>query len=174
MSSNRPKSDASGHSCTHSTGQTTRSSQVHLRHNAQSSITSVDDGSLQRNTQSLVGSSRRKELGSYDAVIHNGEEASVANFSFPSQLVSAPHLVSFIPCPDMSLCQQSPACWSGLGDPRRCTITLTDCLELTFCSSTSGAALDGRQTWLDCDNGGATEVPPARNIWLTRILAIVR
>jgi len=90
VSSNRPKSDASGHSRTDSTGQTTRSSRAHSRHNAKSSITSVDDGSLRRNTQSSVGSSRRKESGSYDAIL-NGEGASVASFSFPAPQPNPPN-----------------------------------------------------------------------------------
>jgi Actin interacting protein 3 len=87
--SNRPKSEASGRSRSDSTGQTSRSSRVHSRHNAKSSITSIDDGSSRRNTQSSAGSSRRKESGSYDDT-HNGEEAVVANFSFPAPQPNAP------------------------------------------------------------------------------------
>jgi len=90
VNNNRPKSDASGHSRTDSTGQITRSSRGHSRHHAKSSITSVDDGSSRRNTQSSVGSSRRKESGSYDAV-PNGEEISVAGFSFPTPQPNPPN-----------------------------------------------------------------------------------
>ena len=79
--SNRPKSEASGHSRSDSNGQTSRSSRVNSRHNTKLSITSTDDGSSRRNTQSSVGSSRRKESASYDTT-PNGEEATVASFSF--------------------------------------------------------------------------------------------
>ena len=78
VSSNRPKSDASGHSRNDS-GQTSRFSRTHSR--SKSSINSTD-GSSRRDTQSSVGSSRRKGQGSYDAV-PNGAEPFVGGFTFP-------------------------------------------------------------------------------------------
>jgi Actin interacting protein 3 len=78
VSTNRPKSDASGHSRSDS-GQTSRFSRTHSR--SKSSINSTD-GSLRRDTQSSVVSSRRKGQGSYDAV-PNGDEPFVGGFSFP-------------------------------------------------------------------------------------------
>jgi hypothetical protein len=88
--SNRPKSEASGHSRSDSNGQTSRSSRANSRHNTKLSITSIDDGSSRRNTQSSVGSSRRKESASYDAT-PNGEEAAVASFSFPASQPNPPN-----------------------------------------------------------------------------------
>lgn len=86
VSNSRPKS--SGHSRSDSGGRPTRASRTHSRH--KSSISSTDDGSSRRNTQSSAGSSRRKESGSYDA-IPNGEDNSAGSFSFPPPQTNPPN-----------------------------------------------------------------------------------
>src|SRR5258708_9940276 len=84
VSNSRPKSGTSGHSRTDSGSHPTRSSRTHSRH--KSSISSADDGSSRRNTQS----SRRKESGSYDA-LPNGEDNSGGSFSFPPPQLNPPN-----------------------------------------------------------------------------------
>lgn len=83
VSNNRPKSDASGHSRSDS-GQTSRSSRTHARRDTQTSIARTDDGSSRRNTQSSVGSSRRKESGTYDPA-PNGD-SFVGGFTLPAPM----------------------------------------------------------------------------------------
>ena len=78
VSNNRPRSDASGHTRSDS-GQMSRSSRTHARRDTQTSISSTDDGISRRTTQSSVGSSRRKESGTYDPT-SNG---FVGGFAFP-------------------------------------------------------------------------------------------
>ncbi|KAI9451759.1 actin interacting protein 3-domain-containing protein [Lactarius psammicola] len=84
VSNNRPRSDASGHSRSDS-GQMSRSSRTHARRDTQTSITSTDDGFSRRNTQSSVGSSRRKESGTYDPA-PNGDGHFVGGFGFPAPM----------------------------------------------------------------------------------------
>ena len=86
VSNSRPKS--SGHGRADSGGRPTRSSRTHSRH--KSSISSIEDGSSRRNTQSSAASSRRKESGSYDA-IPNGEGSSAGSFSFPPPQSNPPN-----------------------------------------------------------------------------------
>ncbi|KAI9435248.1 actin interacting protein 3-domain-containing protein [Lactarius indigo] len=81
VSNNRPKSEASGHTRSDS-GQMSRSSRTHARRDTQTSIASTDDGFSRRNTQSSVGSSRRKESGTYDPSPNGGDTHFVGGFGF--------------------------------------------------------------------------------------------
>ncbi|KAI0298802.1 actin interacting protein 3-domain-containing protein [Multifurca ochricompacta] len=86
VSSNKPKSDASGHSRSDSV-QVSRSSRTHSRRDTRSSssTTYVDDGSSRRSTQSSATSSRRKESGSYE-IAPSSDGHFVGGFVFPPPL----------------------------------------------------------------------------------------
>ncbi|KAH9029906.1 actin interacting protein 3-domain-containing protein [Lactarius hengduanensis] len=89
VSNNRPKSEASGHTRSDS-GQMSRSSRTHARRDTQTSIASTDDGFSRRNTQPSVGSSRRKESGTYDPS-SNGDAHFVGGFGFPAPMPQPQH-----------------------------------------------------------------------------------
>ncbi|KAH8986885.1 actin interacting protein 3-domain-containing protein [Lactarius akahatsu] len=89
VSNNRPKSEASGHTRSDS-GQMSRSSRTHARRDTQTSIASTDDGFSRRNTQSSVGSSRRKESGTYDP-LSNGDAHFIGGFGFPAPMPQPQH-----------------------------------------------------------------------------------